>query len=148
MNQREFTRRRRALMRMIGKESVAILPAAETRMRNRDVEYPFRQDSDFYYLTGFAEPSAVLVLVPGRPEGEVLLFCRERDPARAIWDGQRAGPEGAVADYGADEAWPVSELEEVLPGIVNDADLSSSRSNKGLVMGAVLLSFLGHQADD
>jgi Xaa-Pro aminopeptidase len=104
MNQREFAKRRRALMRMIGKGGVAILPAASISIRNRDVEYPFRQDSDFQYLTGFAEPDAVVVLVPGREKGEFLLFCRDRDPTRALWDGPRAGPDGAVSDYAADAA--------------------------------------------
>jgi Xaa-Pro aminopeptidase len=122
MNQGEFARRRRALMRMIGKESVAILPAASTRMRNRDVEYPFRQDSDFYYLTGFNEPDAVLVLAPGRAEGDYILFCRERDPKRAIWDGERAGPEGAIADFAADDAYPVADLDGILPDIVESRE--------------------------
>ena len=92
----EFARRRRQPMRMMGRSSIAILPTAPVRLRNNDVEYPYRPDSDFYYLTGFDEPEAVAVLVPGRPQGEYILFVRERDPARETWDGQRAGPEGAV----------------------------------------------------
>jgi len=122
MNPREFTRRRNALMKMIGRDSIAILPAAAMRMRNRDVEYPYRQDSDFYYLCGFAEPDAVLVLAPGRNEGEYLLFCRERDPARALWDGERAGQEGAIADYGADEAYAICDIDEVLPGLIEERE--------------------------
>jgi Xaa-Pro aminopeptidase len=122
MNQREYARRRRALMQMTGKGSIAILPAAPTRMRNRDVEYPYRQDSDFQYLTGFSEPDAVAVLVPGRGAGEFLIFCRECDPQRAIWDGERAGVEGAVSDYGADQAFPISEIDEVLPQIVEQCE--------------------------
>ena len=106
MNTDEFLRRRRQLMRMMGKGAVAILPAAQTRLRNRDVLYPYRQDSDFYYLTGFAEPDAVAVLAPGRPEGEYLLFCRERDPEKETWDGTRAGPGNAVTQFGADAAYP------------------------------------------
>jgi Xaa-Pro aminopeptidase len=122
MNPREFARRRRALMRMIGKGGVAILPAASIAIRNRDVEYPFRQDSDFQYLTGFAEPDAVVVLVPGREKGEFLLFCRDRDPTRALWDGPRAGPDGAVSDYAADAAFPFNDVDEILPDIIEQCD--------------------------
>ena len=67
-------------MRMMGKGSIAIVPAAATKQRNSDVSYAYRQDSDFYYLTGFTEPEAVAVLIPGREQGEYILFCRERDP--------------------------------------------------------------------
>src|SRR5947208_1867213 len=88
----EFARRRRQLMRLMGRDSIAVLPAAPVRHRNSDVEYPYRQDSDFHYLTGFGEPEAVAVLVPGRPQAEYILFVRERDPTRETWDGRRAGP--------------------------------------------------------
>ena len=81
-------------MRMIGRDAIAILPAAPVRHRNGDIEYAYRQDSHFHYLTGFPEPEAVAVLVPGRPHAEYLLFVRERDPAREAWDGPRAGTEG------------------------------------------------------
>ena len=90
----EFARRRRLLMRHMGRDAIAILPAAPVRMRNNDVEYHYRPDSDFYYLTAFAEPEAVAVLIPGRPQGEYVLFVRDRDPAREAWDGARAGPDG------------------------------------------------------
>jgi Xaa-Pro aminopeptidase len=122
MNPREFAKRRRALMRMIGKGGVAIMPAASIAIRNRDVEYPFRQDSDFQYLTGFAEPDAIVVLAPGREGGEFLLFCRDCDPTRALWDGERAGPSGAVSDYAADDAFPVNDVDEILPGIIEQCD--------------------------
>ena len=122
MNTDEFLRRRRQLMRMMGKGAVAILPAAQPRLRSRDVLYPYRQDSDFYYLTGFAEPDAVAVLVPGRPEGEYLLFCRERDREKETWDGTRAGPENAVTRYAADAAYPIAAVEELLPKIVGACD--------------------------
>ena len=97
MNSEEFKKRRRQLMRMVGQGGIVILPAAPVRMRSRDVEYRFRQDSDFFYMTGFAEPEAVAVLVPGRANGEYLLFCREKDQKREQWDGLRAGQEGATA---------------------------------------------------
>ncbi len=101
-----------------GQEAIAILPAAPVRMRNNDVEYHYRPDSDFYYLTAFAEPEAVAVLIPGRPQGEYVLFVRDRDPAREAWDGARAGPDGAVHDYGADDAFPIGDIDEILPGLL------------------------------
>ncbi len=122
MNSKDFVRRRRQLMRMIGKGGIAILPAAPTRVRNRDVEYAYRQDSDFYYLTGFPEPEAVAVLMPGRPHGEYVLFCRDRDPERETWDGRRAGPEGAVRDHGADDAFPVADIDDILPGMLEHSE--------------------------
>ena len=118
MKPEEFARRRAQLAGMVGEGGVAILPAAPVRMRSRDVEYRYRQDSDFYYLTGFAEPNAVAVLVPGRASGEFLLFCRERDPDKELWDGSRAGPDGAVEYFGADDAFPIDDIDDILPGIM------------------------------
>jgi Xaa-Pro aminopeptidase len=122
MNMKDFGRRRRQLMRMIGKGGIAILPAAPTRVRNRDVEHPYRQDSDFQYLTGFPEPEAVAVLMPGRAHGEFVLFCRDRDPERETWDGYRAGPEGAVRDFGADDAFPIGDIDDILPGMLEHTE--------------------------
>lgn len=119
---KEFAERRSELMGLMEPNSIAILPAAPVRARNRDVDYPYRQDSDFYYLTGFAEPEAVLALIPGREHGEYVLFCRERDPAMEIWDGYRAGPEGAIKTFGADDAFPISDLDEILPGLIEGRD--------------------------
>ena len=118
MNSKEFEKRRRQLMRMVGPGGIAILPSAPVRTRSRDVEYRFRQDSDFYYMTGFAEPEAVAVLVPGRANGEYMLFCREKDRKREQWDGLRAGQAGAKAMYGADDAFPIEDLDDILPGIM------------------------------
>jgi len=122
ISQTEFSRRRRQLMRMMGKDSIAIIPTSSMQVRNRDVDHPFRADSDFYYLTGFDEPDAVAVLVPRRPHGEYLLFCRERDPEMEIWTGRRAGTEGAVERYGADDAFPVSDIDEILPGLIEGCE--------------------------
>lgn len=122
MHLNEFARRRRQLMRMMGKGAIAILPAAQTRIRNRDVEYPYRQDSDFYYLSGFPEPEAVLVLAPGRSGGEYLLFCRDRDPDKETWNGSRAGPADAVARFGADAAHAIDQIDELLPRMISGAD--------------------------
>jgi yecA family protein len=115
---KEFTRRRKQLMRIAGDDAILILPAALERIRSRDTHYPYRQDSDFWYLTGFPEPDAVIVLVPGRAHGETILFCRERDPEREGWDGPRSGPEGAVERFGMDDAYPIDDLDEILPGLL------------------------------
>ena len=96
----------------------AHVPAASIKQRNNDVEYHYRQDSDFQYLTGFDEPEAVAVMVPGRPQGEFVMFVRDRDPARETWDGARAGPDGVEADYGADHGFPVADIDEILPGLL------------------------------
>lgn len=114
----EFARRRKQLMRLAGDDAILVLPAAPERVRSHDTHYPYRQDSDFWYLSGFPEPEAVLVLVPGRKHGEALLFCRERDTEREAWDGPRAGQDGAVADFGMDDAYPIDDLDEILPGLL------------------------------
>ena len=114
----EFARRRKQLMRMADEDAILILPASPERVRSHDTHYPYRQDSDFWYLSGFPEPEAVLVLVPGRAHGEVLLFCRERDAEREAWDGPRVGPEGAVDAYGMDDAYPIADLDDILPGLL------------------------------
>lgn len=114
----EYHRRREELMRLMGDEGIAIVPAAPERRRNRDVFHPYRQDSDFWYLTGFGEPDAVAVLAPGREQGQFLLFCRERDPSREVWEGAIVGQERAVSDYGADDAFPISDIDEILPGLL------------------------------
>jgi Xaa-Pro aminopeptidase len=120
MNITEFKRRRKQLMRMMDKHSIAILPTAAESVRNRDVHYPFRPDSDFFYLTGFDEPEAVAVLIPGRKHAEYILFCRAKDETKAMWDGPMAGQEGAVGDYGADDSFPISDLDEILPRMLEE----------------------------
>lgn len=116
-----FAQRRRILMEQMGPHSIALLPAAPHAPRNSDVAYPFRQDSDFYYLTGFPEPEAVAVLIPGG-EREFLLFCRERDPQMEIWHGRRAGPAGAMERYGADHAYPIAQLDQILPTLLENRE--------------------------
>ena len=120
MTRDEFARRRRQLMRMMGRDGIAIVPAAPVRLRNGDVEYEYRQDSNFHYLTGFPEPEAVAVLIPGRAQAEYVLFLRDRDPSREVWDGARAGPEGATRQYGADDAFPIADIDEILPGLLEN----------------------------
>ncbi len=118
----EFARRRRQVLRMIGDGAIAIIPAAPLRRRNGDVDYPYRQNSDFFYLTGFTEPDAVLLLAPGRARGESVLFCRERDPERELWDGPMAGLQGAREDHGVDDAYPIDDLDDIAPNVIDGAD--------------------------
>ena len=122
MEKREFARRRKRLMDMVDSGAIIIQPTSPERVRNRDVFFPYRADSDFYYLCGFDEPEAVLVLVPDRPQGEFLLFCRERDDEAETWHGRRAGLEGACAEYGADDAFPITDLDDILPGLLENKD--------------------------
>lgn len=122
MSRLEFARRRRQLMREMGKDSIAVVPAAPEVIRNRDVHYPYRQDSDFLYMSGFDEPEAVIVLVPYRPQGEYILFCREKDPEKETWHGRRAGQEGAIEVYGADDSFPISDMDEILPGLLENKE--------------------------
>ncbi|MEW5824586.1 MAG: Xaa-Pro aminopeptidase [Pseudomonadota bacterium] len=117
-----LVRRRKRLLAQLGEGAVAVLPAAHEVPRNRDTHYPFRQDSDFLYLTGFNEPDAVLVLVPGREEGECLLFVRPHDPEKERWDGRRAGLAGALRDFGADEAHAIEALDGILPALLENRE--------------------------
>jgi len=118
MDKKECQRRRKRLMDMIGSDSIVILPTASVYIRNRDVEFPFRPDSDFYYLTAYPEPDAVAVLIPDRAEGEYLLFCRESDEEMETWHGRRAGLEGALEIYGVDDAFPIEDMDDILPGMI------------------------------
>ena len=122
MSDKEYTRRRRHLMELIGQGGIAVLPASTEKVRSRDTLFDYRPDSDLFYLTGFVEPETVAVLVPGRPQGEFLLFCRERDPERELWDGKRLGPEGAVRELGCDDAFPIGDLDEILPGLLEKCE--------------------------
>ncbi len=118
MQASEFQKRRSRLMEAMAPGAIAVVPAGRIQLRNRDTEHLFRQHSDFYYLTGLEEPDAVLVLVPGRPHGEVILFCHERDPAYERWNGERMGPERASQLLGVDDAFPIGDLADILPGLL------------------------------
>lgn len=118
ITRQEFARRRKTLMSQMEPNSIAIIPAAAEKVRSRDTDYPYRQDSDLYYLSGFTEPRTVLVLIPGREHGEFVMFVRDRDREREIWDGYRAGPEGACAEYEADDAFPIDDIDDILPGLI------------------------------
>src|SRR5262245_23220012 len=118
MSGNEYQRRRQQLMKLMTAGSIAVLPASAVQLRNRDTEHLFRQNSDFYYLSGFEEPNAVLVLAPGREHGEVILFCQERDPAMERWTGERMGPDRAAQMLGVDDAFPIGDLPDILPGLL------------------------------
>ncbi len=116
-----FRERRNRFIQAIGAGAIAIIPSAPVAVRSRDVEFPYHQDHDFYYLSGFDEPDAVLLFAPGHPDGEYAMFVRPRDREREIWTGRRAGVEGAVDVFGADRAFRVDELDEVIPRYLRDA---------------------------
>jgi Xaa-Pro aminopeptidase len=120
MQQTEFKKRRKHLMQRIGKGNMALIASASTQTRNRDVNYPFRQDSDFYYLTGFNEDDSLAVFIPGREQGEYILFCREFDEKKALWEGAHAGLEGATKKYEADDSFPIADLDDILPGMLEN----------------------------
>ena len=122
MTKKEFAKRRQQLMDIMGPNSIAILPNAEVSSRNRDVDYPYRSDSNFHYLSGFDEPDSVIVIIPGRPHGEYLLFCRERKLEKEIWNGYRAGQEGAIKNFDADDSYPISDLDDILPGLLEERE--------------------------
>jgi Xaa-Pro aminopeptidase len=114
----EFARRRRQLMHMAGEDAVVLVATAPERLRNADAAWPYRQDSDFQYLAGFPEPDAVLALLPGRKHGEAVLFCRERDADHERWHGESIGTERAVSEYGMDDAFPIDDIDDILPGMI------------------------------
>ena len=108
-------------MHLMG-DGIAIVPTAPHQSRNGDVLFQFRPDSDFYYLTHFPEPDAIMALVPGRPEGEFILFCREKDKMKEIWDGRRQGVEGAIENYAADQAFAIEDFHATLPSLLENRD--------------------------
>lgn len=114
MEIRTFAERRQSLMKKLGKGSVVVIPGAKEVIRNGDAHYPFRQNSDFYYLTGFCEPEAVLVLTTRGSDGEFILFNRPNDPKMETWTGKRAGQQGSCQHYGANRSYPTSELKTEL----------------------------------
>ncbi len=122
INLKEFAARRKKLIEQMGPNSIAILPTAPIKSRNRDVDYPYRQNSDFYYLTGFVEPDAVMVLIPGREHGEAVLFCKERNPEKELWDGVITGPERAMEMFGVDDAFPISDIDDILPNMIEGTE--------------------------
>jgi Xaa-Pro aminopeptidase len=118
ISRQEFARRRQQLIQAMEPGSIAIVASAQELVRSRDTHFMFRQDSDFHYLTGFPEPNAVMVLIPGREHGEFVLFCNEKDPEQETWHGRRFGPEAAKEAFGADDAFPIDDIDDILPGLM------------------------------
>lgn len=115
---REMKQRRKELMAQMESNSIALLTAASPRIRNNDAEYLYRQNSDFYYLTGLQEQDAVLALIPGRKQGEAVLFCQEKNKEKELWAGKLLGPEAACAELEVDDAFPISDIDDILPGLI------------------------------
>ncbi len=120
MKHEPYSSRRRALLEKIG-DGIAVVPTAPERIRNRDSHHPYRFDSYFWYLTGFPEPEAAVVLVGGK-EPRSILFCREKNEEREVWDGFRHGPQAAREAFGFDEAFAFNELEQMLPDLIANRD--------------------------
>src|SRR3954463_9421667 len=136
----EFKLRRERVLAAIH-PGVLVIFAAPLAIRNNDVEHEYRQDSDFFYLTGFDEPDSVLVL-NSQSEQPLTLFVRPRDPEREVWDGARAGVEGAVSEYGANVAFPIAELGAKLPDVIQNTErvfyrLGKNRSFDDTLLGAL-----------
>ncbi|ATJ81012.1 aminopeptidase P N-terminal domain-containing protein [Halomonas beimenensis] len=118
----EFRERRRRLMARLPADAAVLLPGASLVPRSRDSEFAFRQDSDFHYLTGFPEPDALLLLLPGREAGECVLFCQDRDPEMEAWTGRRLGTEGAEREHGLDQAFANAERDARLTELLDGRD--------------------------
>ena len=116
----EYAARRKDLMSMMGDNSIAVIASASEKVRSKDTLYPYKQSTNLSYLCGFAEPSAVMVLIPKRVQGEFLLFCRDKNPLRETWDGHRMGPLAAKNTLGVQDAFPIDDIEDILPGLLED----------------------------
>lgn len=118
-----FAEARSRLAEVVGNDGLAVIPAAHEVIRNYDVTHPFRQDSFFWYLTGFEEPESVAVITPGHDDGDYTLFVRPKDPSQEVWTGIRAGTEGAKTTYGADSAYDLAELDTVLERLMHGREV-------------------------
>ena len=119
---KEMRTRRKALMAQMEPNSIGLVPSAPPSFRNNDAEYLYRQNSDFYYLTGFAEEHALLALVPGRKQGEVVLFCQEKNKEKELWTGILMGPDAAIQNLAIDDAYPIADINDILPGLIEGRD--------------------------
>ena len=114
----DFLERRNKLCNQLLDDSVVIISSSTIKSRNSDADYFFRQDSNFFYLSGFDEPDSLIVLRPYAKDNKFVIFCRDRDPLREQWDGFRAGPEGVVKNFGADEGFSITLVDELMPGLL------------------------------
>jgi len=138
----EFIKRRKDLMAHMEPDSIAILAAARPALRNGDADYAYRQNSDFYYLTGFAEADAVLVLIPGRKTGECLLFCQEKDVTKELWNGRLLGPEAAIEVLGVDDSFPITDIDDILPGLIEGRERVYSPMGKDEALDHQLMEWV------
>jgi Xaa-Pro aminopeptidase len=142
-----FRKRRERFIRELGEGAVAIIPSAPTAIRSNDVEFVYRQDSDFHYLTGFTEPESAALFAPGHRDGEFVMFVLPRDKERETWTGRRAGIEGAMIDYGADKAFVIDEFEQVAARYLDKAErLQYALGNNEKMNERVLRLFRNAQA--
>jgi len=118
---KEILQQRRHRLSQLIQSGVAIIPTAPEKIRNKDAHYPYRADSYFHYLTGFNEPEAIVV-ISGLEGGRSILFCREKNEEREIWDGFRYGPEAAKNEFGFDEAYSIESIDQILPELLGDID--------------------------
>ena len=109
-------------MAMMQGNSIAVIAAAPEKIRSKDTHYPYKQSTNLSYLSGFPEHQSVMLLIPGRSQGEVVFFCRDKDLLRETWDGYRQGPAGAVQNFGADDAFPIDDIDDILPGMLEGRD--------------------------
>jgi len=144
INKPEYARRRQRLMALMESNSIAIIPSAKEQVRSRDTEFPFRQDSDFYYLSGFVEPMSVLVLIPGREHGEFVMFCREREAEQELWHGHRRGPQGVCDNYGADDAFPIGDIDDILPGLIEGRERLYYSMGRSAGFDRQVMSWVNH----
>ena len=138
----ELKRRRRALMRLMGDNSIAVIPAAPACHRSRDTEHRYRADNNLLYLSGFDEPEALMVLVPNRRAGQYIMFCRERDELKETWQGRRLGVEDAPEALGADDAFPIGDIDDILPGLLENKQSVYHTLGKSQSFDAQLLGWL------
>ena len=118
ISKKEYAARRKDLMAMMADNSIAVIAAAPEKVRSKDTLYPYKQSTNFSYLSGFSEPCAVMLLIPNREQGECVLFCRDKDPLRETWDGLRLGPEKAKEALAIDDAFPIDDIDDILPGLL------------------------------
>ena len=118
ISKKEYAARRKDLMSMMADNSIAVIAAAPEKVRSKDTLYPYKQSTNFSYLSGFSEPCAVMLLIPNRQQGECVLFCRDKDPLRETWDGLRLGPVEAKQALALDDAFPIDDIDDILPGLL------------------------------
>jgi Xaa-Pro aminopeptidase len=120
ISKKEYAARRKDLMSIMADNSIAVLAAAPEQVRSKDTLYPYKQSTNFSYLSGFSEPCAVMLLIPNREQGECVLFCRDKDPLRETWDGLRLGPVEAKQTLALDDAFPIDDIDDILPGLLEN----------------------------